>query len=188
VSDETVEFDEKMLFPSEAGATEDWGDDEFDPDKIRLNLAPEVAESESVDYTPIPGGKYAVEITKCVPEHPKTGENRDKWMYNLTYTIIEGKYKGRLLFDRVMLWEKAAYSLVQLQKALGMPITKPLIVPKQVDLLDRKFIARVVIVGARKVTDENGDEKTYEARNEVKGYFRYLNAANAARSKIDLEP
>jgi len=178
-----VEFSDtgtSLLPEGETWATDGEGDDE-DFGEIRVNFSKEEAESTSFDD--LPAGKYIVAITdgkvkKCGPG----AKNPGKPYYNLEYTVQpENKtHVGRKLFDNVMLFSPALYSLSNLMKALGVDINQgDFVVPKIPDLLGQKFMARVRIQPAREV-----DGKTYDARPEVKGYFP-LNSAKALSSNAD---
>jgi hypothetical protein len=148
---------------------DEWADQEDnveDLGDLRVNFTSEEAAAESLK--PIPPGRYPVTITKIDIGKSKSLKNPNKPYYKLQYTITDGSYKGRKLFDNIMLFEGALYSLSQLMKALGFAVSGGQVsVPKPVELMDRALVVRVALVPPT----TSPDGKTYDERNEVKGYF-----------------
>lgn len=173
-----TDVDTTMLPEGDTWATDEEENGGFTGD-IRVNFSSEEAESKSFDD--LPPGKYLVAVTDgkvrfCGP----ASKNPGKPFYNLEYTVQDGPHTGRKLFDNVMLFEGALYSLSGLMKALGVDISAGgFVVPKVSDLLGQKFIARVKIQPARTVGD-----KTYDARPEVKGYFPVSTGSGPAKDEL----
>jgi hypothetical protein len=52
-------------------------------------------------YAPIPAGDYLVIISKAEAKATKNGNGR---LLELTLKIVEGQHKGRVIFERLNLW------------------------------------------------------------------------------------
>jgi len=144
----------------------------IDVSDLHLNISEQEASAEGRSFENMPRGMYHVKVVKgevkaCGPE----SKNPGKPYYNLDLVVQSGPYEGRHVFDNIMLFAGATYSLVQLMKALGMPTGTQLKVPTLAQLVDKDLNAFLVIKPAR------GD---YEARNEVKSYMPYDPAALTA--------
>ena len=119
-------------------------------------------------FVPVPVGKYTVAITaserKKTSKEPKPGEVQGE-MILFTYTIIDGQFKGRKLFDRLNIinanktaQEIAEGCLSAICRSVGI------MVPNYTeDLHNIPFIVDVKIRAAKDGYDES---------NEVKGYAR----------------
>lgn len=170
------DYNEADLRPDgDTGGT--WSDEEDggeDLGDLRVNFSKQEAESES--FVPLPAGKYNVKITSGSVKRSKSSKNLGKPYYNLEYTVQEGPHQGRKVFDNVMLFEGALYSLTQLLKALGYPVGQgSMAVPKLAELIGQGFVASVKVQPERTV-----DGKTYDPNNAVKGYFKLGSGSNAA--------
>jgi uncharacterized protein DUF669 len=155
--------------PEELGVEESWdeGDELGD---LRVNFSQKEAEAEAFDN--LPSGKYHVRITSVEVKRSTTKKNWQKPYYACTYVVVEGAYEGRKIFDNVMLFEGALYSLSGLMKALGLSVAQGSIaVPKPDELLEQEFVVKLSIQPKRTVKDEEGNDVTYDARNQVKGYY-----------------
>lgn len=167
--------DDADLLPPGAGgpARDEWDneEEEIDLSDLRINLSAQEAAAES--FEDLVAGKYRVAIIAGKVERSKSAKNPGKPMYSLTYKVQDGKHKGAQMYDRLCLWSGAAYSYVMLVKALGYKVAEGSIpvVPIK-DLIGRTFIVRYGMGKANTVKDPiTGEEKKYEARLQVKGYF-----------------
>lgn len=174
---ETVETgwgEDADLLPAGAGgpANDEWdeGEAQIDLGDLRINLSKEEAAAESFDD--MPAGKYVVAITAGKVEFSKSAKNPGKPMYNLTYTVQEGKFTRAKVFDRICLWEGAAYSYSMLMKALGYNVASGMRVPKIEELIGKSFLMRWGMGKSNTTKDPHtGETRTYEARMQVRGYF-----------------
>ena len=119
-------------------------------------------------FVPIPVGKYKVAITaserKKTNKEPKPGEVQGE-MILFTYTVIDGEFRGRKLFDRLNIinanktaQEIAEGCLSAICRSVGV------MVPHLTEELHNiPFIVDVKIRAAKDGYDES---------NEVKGYAR----------------
>jgi hypothetical protein len=129
----------------------------------------------------MPTGKYVVAVTNVEIKRSNSEKNKGKPYYALQLTVQEGKYEDRKLFANVMLWAGAAYSLVQIHKAIGHPLNGTVVTPDA--LLGAKMIVSVKnIVDDYKVekdgwTPEDGAKPR---KNEVGSFFKYTGALPVA--------
>lgn len=179
--------------------------DDFDPNTVPDDLGPEGdtfdtssstelsaeelsvnftdAEAAAESFTLLQPGRYQVVISKIEIGRSTSVKNPGKPFYKVVYTITDGPAKGRKLFDNIMLFEGALYSLSQLLKAIGVQIGRGVTkIPTVTELLDRALIVRVIVEPPKTVAG-----KTYDSRNTVKGYFPAA-SARAVAGEDDLEP
>lgn len=116
--------------------------------------------SPSVVYAPLPAGDYQAIITESETKATKDGQGQ---YLRLKLQIQGGEFAGRVLFDRLNLWnnnqqaqEIAQGALSAICHAVGI-----LQVGDSQELHNRPLIATV------KVKPASGN---YEANNEIKGY------------------
>ena len=133
----------------------------------QLNFSAEKVEPIG-KFVPIPVGKYKVAITaserKKTNKEPKPGEVQGE-MILFTYTVIDGEFRGRKLFDRLNIinanktaQEIAEGCLSAICRSVGV------MVPRSTEELHNiPFIVDVKIRAAKDGYDES---------NEVKGYAR----------------
>jgi hypothetical protein len=111
------------------------------------------------DFTPVPAGEYPVIINDSEMKGTSTGGQ----MLVLTLQIVDGQYKGRLVWDRLNLVNKnpkaveiAQRPLSAICRAVGI-----MAVQDSAQLHNKPMIARVTYVEA---------QGQYGAKNEVKAY------------------
>jgi hypothetical protein len=144
---------------------------------LKVNVTQEEASSKVLE--PIPSGWYIANITDVemaeVKSAPKPGkkDNRGEPFYKMELTIESPeKHEGRKVWTNVMLFSGALYSAVQLVGAVGGVVPEgegSLEIPEPEELLGKTVAIKVAITGERTV-DVNGEKKTYEPRNDVKGF------------------
>lgn len=135
-----------------------------------LNLDLSNVEAGSGGFDPIPAGTYPAIITGSEVKATKKGGG----MLVLTFEIIDGNFKKRLVWDRLNIKNDSEIAQNIAFKTLAS-ICDSLGVPREVadstDLHNRPINIRVAIRPA-----ENG----YEAGNEISGYSAYSDAPAAA--------
>jgi hypothetical protein len=136
-------------------------------------------EASSAPMEPVPGGKYLVTVTDAELRESKSAKNKGKPFAALELTITEtgsdahDKYAGRKMWANVMLFEGALYSAVQILKALGQNVDEgEMEFPELDELVGEQFVIRCSIQKEREYTDESGEVKNADARNEVKGWYK----------------
>jgi hypothetical protein len=139
-------------------------------DGLRLNISDREASAESLDE--VPAGKYLCYITGVTVQRSKSEKNLGKPMYNFEFTVQPSvpKYAGRKMFTIACLWAGVTYTIVQIHRALGLPVGTDLqVLPPQ------QYVGKELIIrrGMGKATVGNGtsQDPQYPARLEVKGFF-----------------
>ncbi|MGJ8686325.1 MAG: DUF669 domain-containing protein [Spongiibacteraceae bacterium] len=110
-------------------------------------------------FDPVPNGEYAMAFTSSEIKDTKRG---DGTYLQLTAEIIDGPYKGRLIWERINLSNPNSTAVEIGQKTLSA-ICHVLDVPRlqdSVELHNKPFIAKVIV--------KHSDG--YEPSNEIKGY------------------
>ena len=129
--------------------------------------------SPSVVYAPLPAGDYQAIITESETKATKDGQGQ---YLQLKLQIQGGEFAGRVLFDRLNLWNNNQQAQEIAQRALSAicHAVGILQVGDSQELHNRPLIATV------KVKPASGN---YEANNEIKGYkAAQLAAAPAANA------
>ena len=116
----------------------------------------------SVGFDPVPAGQYLAIITESEMKPTKAGTGQ---YLQLTFQIIEGEYKGRLLWARLNLDNPSAMA-VKIARAELSAICRAVNVMAPKDSVEMHNIPLVIKVGCKKRDDVPGDEIT----NEIKGY------------------
>ena len=116
--------------------------------------------SPSVVYAPLPAGDYQAIITESETKATKDGQGQ---YLQLKLQIQGGEFAGRVLFDRLNLWNNNQQAQEIAQRALSAicHAVGILQVGDSQELHNRPLIATV------KVKPASGN---YEANNEIKGY------------------
>jgi len=101
---------------------------------------------------PIPKGVYRMTVLSCIQTKSSKGND----MLELELEIIKGKYKGRRVWDYVVLTKKSEWKLASLVRALGMK-EKGSINPEK---LQGKTLTAKVKLETYTTEDDDGDEVT----------------------------
>lgn len=150
---------------------------------LRVDFSSEEANSEALDFDPIPSGKYHVKITEvtdkeCGPE----SKNPGKPYWNVEMTVQDGEFNDRKLWGNVMLFNGALYSLSQILKATGnQKALESGAIPAKETLITKDLI--VVVLKQRdtyKEAQANDGQPLF--KNEVKGYKAWSEGALAGTS------
>ena len=116
----------------------------------------------SVALQPIPAGPYIAIITESEMKATKAGDGR---YLQLTFQIIEGPHKGRLLWARLNL-ENKNQTAVEIAQAELSAICRAVGVMKPSDSAALHNIPLEITVGLKRRSDTN------ELGNEIKGYAK----------------
>jgi len=116
----------------------------------------------AVEFEPVPAGKYLVAITGSEMKPTKSGKGS---YLELTFQVIEGEYKGRLLWSRLNL-DNANPLTVQIARAELSAICRAVGVLQPKDSVELHNLPLQVTVKCKKRQD-NG-----EIVNEICGYAR----------------
>jgi hypothetical protein len=121
----------------------------------------------AVGFDPIPPDKYVAVITESEMKPTKAGTGQ---YLQLTFQIIEGEFKGRLLWARLNLDNPSAMA-VKIARAELSAICRAVNVMAPRDSLELHDLPLVISVGCKKRDDTN------EVVNEIRGYESKLQPA-----------
>jgi len=124
----------------------------------------------AVGFDPIPAGKYVAVITESEFKPTRSGVGR---YLQLTFQIVEGEHKGRLLWARLCLDHPNAQT-VRIARAELSAICRAAGVMAPKDSVELHNLPLVITVGQKK-RDDNG-----EFTNVIKGYAKKGAATPAA--------
>lgn len=113
-------------------------------------------------FEAIPAGKYLAAITESEMKPTKSGGGQ---YLQFTFQIIEGEYKGRLIWSRLNL-DNANATTVKIARAELSAICRAVGVPAPKDSVELHNIPLVITVGQKKRDD------TGEMGNVIKGYAK----------------
>jgi hypothetical protein len=114
----------------------------------------------SIGFDPVPAGKYIAVITESEMKPTKSGGGQ---YLQLTFQIIEGEYKGRLLWARLNL-DNASEMAVKIARSELSAVCRAVGVMSPNDSIELHNLPLVIKVGCKKRDD------TGEITNVVKGY------------------
>jgi len=123
----------------------------------------------AVGFDAVPAGKYVAAITESEMKPTKAGTGQ---YLQLTFQVIDGEYKGRLLWARLNLDNPSAMA-VKIARSELSAICRAIGVMAPKDSLDLHNLPVVIKVGCKKRED------TGEVTNEIKGYEARQRAAAA---------
>lgn len=128
---------------------------------------------DQVEFKPVPPSKQNAVISDW--DQGETGENSKNPgapKLTLEYTIQDGDYEGRRIWDVFTFGEKSLWKIKGLLVALGEDPTQYTsvgdIIGAAQDWLGKELTIKLAVQQARK-DERTGNE--YPARNNVKGYF-----------------
>lgn len=113
------------------------------------------------DFSPIPAGKYVAVITNTEMKPTKSGNGS---YLEITFQVIEGEFKNRLLWARLNL-DNPSEMAVKIARSELSAICRAVGVLEPKDSCELHNLPLVVTV--KQKTDSDG-----EVRNEIKGYAK----------------
>jgi len=116
----------------------------------------------SVPYETLPAGKYLVEITDTELKPTKNGTGE---MLQIEFTVIDGEFKNRKVWDRLCL-RHSNPEAVKIANANLSAICHAVGVMKPGESIELHHIPLVIAVKCK------ADESTGEIHNEVKSYAK----------------
>lgn len=114
------------------------------------------------DFEALPAGKYVAMITESELKPTKSGAGN---YLQLTFEILEGPYKGRIIWSRLNLNNPNATTVQIAQRELSS-ICRAVGVMTPGDSAELHNLPLEILVKCKK-RDDNGD-----VTNEIRGYFR----------------
>ncbi len=116
----------------------------------------------AVGFDPIPPGKYLAIITESEMKDTKSGDGK---YLQFTFQILDGEFKGRMLWTRLNL-ENANATTVKIARAELSAICRAVNVMAPKDSVELHNLPLIITVGHKKRKD------TGEITNVIKGYER----------------
>ncbi len=117
----------------------------------------------SLPFEALPSDKYLVEISASTLKPTKAGDGS---YLELEFTVLEGDYRGRKVWDRLCLNHPTAKT-VEIARANLSAICHAVDVLRPRDSIELHHIPLVITVKTRK------DEAKDEIYNEIKGYAKF---------------
>jgi len=116
----------------------------------------------AVGFDPIPAGKYLAAITESEMKDTKSGDGK---YLQFTFQILEGEFKGRMLWSRLNL-ENANATTVKIARAELSAICRAVSVMAPKDSVELHNLPLLITVAQKKRQD------TGEMGNVIKGYAK----------------
>ena len=132
----------------------------------------------SVALDPLPAGKYTAVISDSEYKPTKTGGGK---YLQLTFQVIDGEFKGRLVWARLNLENKSEMT-VKIARGELSAVCRAVGVMQPKDSVELHNIPLEISVGLKK-RDDNG-----EFANVIKGYAKKGGAASAQRAPASVGP
>jgi hypothetical protein len=132
----------------------------------------------TTDFEPIPAGKYLAAITESEMKETKNGSGR---YLQLTFSILEGEHKNRVLWARLNLDNPNA-TAVKIARAELSAICHAVGVMAPKDSVELHNLPLVITVKLKKRQD------TDELTNEIKGYAKKEAAAGVPQQATGSTP
>lgn len=132
----------------------------------------------AIDFEPIPGGKYLAIITNSEMKPTKSGNGQ---YLELTFQVIEGPYKNRLLWSRLNL-DNPSDMAVQIARAELSAICRAVGVLQPKDSLELHNLPLLVTVKCKKRED------TGDVVNEIKAYAKKEAASSQPQQETTNTP
>ena len=123
-------------------------------------------------FEPVPAGKYKAQITASEMKPTKQGDGS---FLELEFTIVDGAYKGRKMWDRLNLNNPNAKA-VEIAKRTLSSICRAVNVLRPADSVALHNIPLMITVKMKK-REDNG-----EMTNEIKGYSKCDGGATASQT------
>src|SRR3954469_6360100 len=142
-------------------------------------------EAASAPLVPVPTNIYHLVCTDGELKESKSANNPGKPMYNLEFTIQDGEHAGRKLWTIACLWAGAAFTIVQIGKAMGRNVEPGQFKgPPVSEIIGTHFEARVIKKGPSKGKD--GQE--YDEKNEIKWFKEWNGKVPASKEEENYLP
>jgi hypothetical protein len=132
----------------------------------------------NAEFEPLPAGKYLAAITESELKPTKNGSGK---YLQLTFTVIEGEYKNRILWARLNL-DNTNQTAVKIARSELSAVCRAVGVMAPKDSLELHDLPLVITVKLKKRQD------TGELTNEIKGYARKESAQSPAPQAANSTP
>lgn len=132
----------------------------------------------NADFDPIPAGKYLAVITAS---EMKPTKSNNGYFLELTFQVIEGQYKNRLLWSRLNL-DNPSPQAVQIARGELSAICRAIGVMQPKDSAELHNLPLMVTVKCK------NREDTGDVVNEIKGYAKKESTVVASSAQINTPP
>lgn len=132
----------------------------------------------TADFDPLPAGKYVAAITESEMKPTKNGSGH---YLQLTFTVLEGEYKNRVLWARLNLNNPNA-TTVKIARSELSAICRATGVMAPKDSVELHNLPLVITVKLKKRDD------TGELTNEIKGYAKREASGQAPQAASSTPP
>ncbi len=132
----------------------------------------------NADFDPIPAGKYLAVITAS---EMKPTKNNNGHFLELTFQVIDGPYKNRLLWSRLNL-DNPSPQAVQIARGELSALCRAIGVMQPKDSIELHNLPLVVNVRCK------NREDTGDVVNEIKGYAKKESTAGAPSAQTNTPP
>jgi hypothetical protein len=129
-------------------------------------------------FEPIPAGKYIAAITASEMKPTKAGDGS---YLELTFQVLDGEYKGRLLWDRLNL-DNPNELAVKIARSQLAAVCQAVGVMTPNDSQELHNLPLEINVKLRK-REDNG-----ETANEIKSYAKKLSPSQPPQARTDTPP
>lgn len=126
------------------------------------------------NFDPLPAGKYLAVISDSEMKGTKNGSGS---YLQLTFTVIEGQYKNRVLWARLNLNNPNA-TAVKIAKSELSAVCRAVGIMQPRDSVELHNIPVLITVKCRKRVDSG------EIDNEIRGYERKVSAGQAQQAPV----
>lgn len=129
------------------------------------------------DFSPLPEGKYLCQLKEIEESLTQNGDE----MWNLRFEVVEGEYRSRVIFDRMVFSESTiALSRVKfICKRLGLDVSG------EVNLVPDLLLRRTGYVSVE--TEEYTDRKGRTKKRNVVPFTGYEECEKIPSEKLDRE-
>lgn len=132
----------------------------------------------SLEYEPIPAGKYLAMIIESETKPTKSGKGS---YLQLTFQVLEGEYKGRIVWARLNMDNPNA-TAVQIAKAELSAVCRAVGVMEPQDSADLHNLPLIISVRCKKRPDSD------EYNNEIRGYAKRETASQPQQAATSTPP
>ena len=132
----------------------------------------------SLEYEPIPAGKYLAMIIESETKPTKSGKGS---YLQLTFQVLEGEYKGRIVWARLNM-DNPNQTAVQIARAELSAVCRAVGVMTPEDSAELHNLPLVISVRCKKRPDSD------EYQNEIKGYAKKESAAQPPQQAANATP
>jgi len=132
----------------------------------------------NADFDPIPAGKYLAVITVSEMKPTKNGSG---YYLELTFQVIDGTYKNRLLWSRLNL-DNPSEQAVQIARGELSALCRAIGVMQPKDSIELHNLPIMVTVKCK------NREDTGDVVNEIKGYAKKETVASAPANQTNTPP